>query len=143
MICPKTKSATHCLTKLFPIYQNKHWTIRQQDDRSVHPSSRRIILKIVGFQGSLETRICRFVWSFLLLFDPDFSRYCSHISVVKPQDVWNILMRFQRQFEPKVYPLGIILFTLPSQELGSQFNLFLLCFEIALCLQYAQTCTWT
>ena len=23
--CPKAKSATHCLTKLFPIYQNKHW----------------------------------------------------------------------------------------------------------------------
>ena len=50
-------------------------------------------------------------------------------------------MRFQKQFEPKVYPLGIILFTLPSQELGSQFNLFLLCSEIVLCLQYAQTCS--
>ena len=24
LICPKAKSATHCLTKLFPIYQNKH-----------------------------------------------------------------------------------------------------------------------
>ena len=24
LICPKTESATHCLTKLFPIYQNKH-----------------------------------------------------------------------------------------------------------------------
>ena len=52
-----------------------------------------------------------------------------------------ILMQFQKRFEPKVYPLGIILLTLPSQELGLQFNLFLLCFEIlVLCLQYAQTC---
>jgi hypothetical protein len=25
--CPKAKSATHCIAKLFPFYQNKHWTI--------------------------------------------------------------------------------------------------------------------
>ena len=49
MICPKTKSATRCLTELFPIYQNKHWIIRRQDDPSVDPSFHRIILKIVGF----------------------------------------------------------------------------------------------
>ena len=49
MICPKTKSATHCLTEVFPIYQNKHWTIRQWDDRSIDPSSHGIILKIVIF----------------------------------------------------------------------------------------------
>ena len=36
-----------CLTELFPIYQNKHWTIRRRNDRSVDPSSHRIILKIV------------------------------------------------------------------------------------------------
>ena len=29
MKCPQTKSATHCLTKLFPIYQNKHWNIQR------------------------------------------------------------------------------------------------------------------
>ena len=34
-ICPKTKSSNPCLTKLLPIYQNKHWTIRWQDDCSV------------------------------------------------------------------------------------------------------------
>ena len=34
MICPNTKSATHCLTELFPIYQNKHWTIRLRDDHT-------------------------------------------------------------------------------------------------------------
>ena len=50
MKCPKTKSATHCLTKWFPIYRNKHWTIRRRDDHSADPSSNRIILKIVGFQ---------------------------------------------------------------------------------------------
>ena len=50
MICPKTKSATHCcLIELFPIYQYKHWTIRRRDDCSVDSSSHRNILKIVGF----------------------------------------------------------------------------------------------
>ena len=34
LICPKTKSPSHCLSKLFPIYQNKHWTIRQQHNCS-------------------------------------------------------------------------------------------------------------
>jgi hypothetical protein len=24
--CPKSKSLSHCLTELFPICQNKHWT---------------------------------------------------------------------------------------------------------------------
>ena len=33
--CPKNKSATHCLTELFPINPNENWTA---------------ILKIVGFQ---------------------------------------------------------------------------------------------
>ena len=47
--CPKSKSLSHCLTELFPIYQNKHWTIRWQKDHSVNPWSHRIILKIVGF----------------------------------------------------------------------------------------------
>ena len=42
----ETKSATHCLTKLFLIYQNKHWT-KQRDDRSVDPSYH---IKIVRFQ---------------------------------------------------------------------------------------------
>ena len=36
--CPKSKSLSHCLTELFTIYQNKHWTIRQQDDHTVVPS---------------------------------------------------------------------------------------------------------
>ena len=47
---PKSKSLSHCLTELFPIYQNKHWTIRRQEDHTVIPSYQRIILKIVGFQ---------------------------------------------------------------------------------------------
>ena len=33
--CPKANSATHCLTKLFPIYQNKRWTIRWRDDHTI------------------------------------------------------------------------------------------------------------
>ena len=49
LICPRTKSASHCLTKLFPIYQNKHWTIRRRDDHIVVPSSNRIKLKIDWF----------------------------------------------------------------------------------------------
>ena len=49
MICPKTNSATHCLTNLFPMYQNRHWTIKRQDDHSVDPSPHHIILRIVGF----------------------------------------------------------------------------------------------
>ena len=53
MICPKTNSATHCIAELFPIYQNKHWTIKWQDDRSIEPLSHCIILKIVGFVVNL------------------------------------------------------------------------------------------
>ena len=50
MICPKTKSANHFLTELLPIYQNKHWTIRRRNDRSLNPPFyHRIILKIDGF----------------------------------------------------------------------------------------------
>ena len=45
--CPKSKSLSHCLTELFTIYQ--HWTMRLRDNRSIDPSSHRIILKIVGF----------------------------------------------------------------------------------------------
>ena len=45
-ICPKAKSATHFLTELFPIYQNKHWTIRQRDDHIVVQSSQGNISKI-------------------------------------------------------------------------------------------------
>ena len=46
LICPNTKSATHCLTELLPIYENKHWTIRRRDDHIVVPSSNCNILKI-------------------------------------------------------------------------------------------------
>ena len=53
LIGPKSKLLSHCLTELLSIYQNKHWTIRQWDDRSVNPLSHRIILKIVGFLDSL------------------------------------------------------------------------------------------
>ena len=51
--CPKANLATHCLAEFFPIYQNKHWTIRWQDDHTVVLSSHRIILKIVGFHISI------------------------------------------------------------------------------------------
>ena len=36
-----------CLTEIFPIYQNKHWTIKHRDDCSGDPTSHRIISKIV------------------------------------------------------------------------------------------------
>ena len=51
--CPKSKSLSHCLTELFPIYQNKHWIIRRQKDCSVDPLFHRIILNIVGFLNIL------------------------------------------------------------------------------------------
>ena len=44
--CPRTKSASHCLTEIFPIYQNKHWTISRRDNHIVVPLSNRIKLKI-------------------------------------------------------------------------------------------------
>ena len=50
LVCPRTKSASHCLTELFPIYQNKHWTIRRRDDHILVQSSHRNISKIDGFQ---------------------------------------------------------------------------------------------
>ena len=46
LICPRAKSANQCLTELFPMYQNKHWTIRQRDDHIVVPLSNRNKLKI-------------------------------------------------------------------------------------------------
>ena len=49
LICPRTKSASHCLTELFPIYQNKHWTIRRRDDHIVVQSSHHNIFKIDWF----------------------------------------------------------------------------------------------
>jgi hypothetical protein len=48
----------HCPTELLPIYQNKHWTIRQWDDRSVDPSSHHIILKIVEFHFTTPDSNC-------------------------------------------------------------------------------------
>ena len=52
MICPKAKSATHCLTELFSIYQNKHGTIRRRDHHIVVQSSHRNIFKIDWFQAA-------------------------------------------------------------------------------------------
>ena len=46
------KSATHSLTELFLIFQNKHGTIKRREDRTVVPSSHCIILKSVGFYVS-------------------------------------------------------------------------------------------
>ena len=57
LICPKAKSATHCLTKLFPIYQNTHWTIRQQDNHTFVPLSHHIILKIVRWNAQLGPKL--------------------------------------------------------------------------------------
>ena len=57
LICPRTKSASHCLTELFPIYQNKHWTIRRRDDHIVVQSSHRNIFKIDRFQVTRFTNI--------------------------------------------------------------------------------------
>ena len=36
--CPNAKSLSHCLTELFPIYQNNIWTIRQWDNHTIVPS---------------------------------------------------------------------------------------------------------
>ena len=38
MKCPNAKSLSHCLTELFPIYQNNIWTIRQWDNHTIIPS---------------------------------------------------------------------------------------------------------
>ena len=47
--CHKANSMSHCLTKLFPIYQNNIWTIRQWGDHTIVPSSHPIMLKIGRF----------------------------------------------------------------------------------------------
>ena len=52
----KAKSLSHCLTELFPIYQNKHWTIRR--------SFRRTIVPLYYIE---DYRISRFVWVFEIL----------------------------------------------------------------------------
>ena len=46
---PKSNSLSHCLTKLFPFYQNKHWTIQRRNDGSVDQPFHCILSKIVGF----------------------------------------------------------------------------------------------
>ena len=46
MKCPRAKSSNHCLTELFSIYQNKHWTIRRRDNHIVVQSSHLNISKI-------------------------------------------------------------------------------------------------
>ena len=56
LICPKNKSASRCLTELFPIYPNNHWTIRRRDDHIVVPSSNRIKLKIDWFQVKVSNQ---------------------------------------------------------------------------------------
>ena len=56
---PKSKSLSHCLTALFPIYQNKHWTIRRRDNRSIDSSSHHIILMIVGFYKVIRKTLDR------------------------------------------------------------------------------------
>ena len=48
-------TSNHCLTELFLIYQNKHWTIRQLDDHIVIPSSNHIKSKIDWIQ---EMALC-------------------------------------------------------------------------------------
>ena len=58
--CPKSKSLSQCLTELFPIYQNKHWTIRQWDNCSIDPSSHRIILKIDFTTFCTRSNKCQF-----------------------------------------------------------------------------------
>ena len=69
LICPRAKSSNHCLTELFSIYQNKHWTIRRRDDHIVVPSSNRIKSKIdwIFVYSSLEYGFCnkslRYKWS--------------------------------------------------------------------------------
>ena len=69
MTCPKTKSATHCLTDLFSIRQNKHWTIRRRDNRFVDQSSHCILFKIVGFLNTslLLLSYCFFFKAFNLV----------------------------------------------------------------------------
>ena len=47
--CPKSKSLSHCLTELFPIYQKK-----PLDHQTAGRLSHSIILKIVGFQDCLK-----------------------------------------------------------------------------------------
>ena len=42
LICPRANLSNHCLTELFSIYQNKHWTIRWRDDHIVVPSFNHI-----------------------------------------------------------------------------------------------------
>ena len=53
LICHRTKSASHCLTELFSIYQNKHGTIRRRDGHIVVQSSHRNIFEIDGLLISL------------------------------------------------------------------------------------------
>ena len=57
---------SHCFTELFPIYQNKHWTIRRRNDRFVVPLFHPIISKIDGFQHThLQDLAANMVFWFL------------------------------------------------------------------------------
>ena len=70
----KSKSLSRFFTELFPIYQNKNWSNRQQDNQSVDPSSHCIILKIVGFYLSEMAFINQFYFVIdnIELYEPPF-----------------------------------------------------------------------
>ena len=62
LICPKTKSATHCLTELFPFYQNKHWIIRRRDNHTIVLSSDRptvLYWRLSDFRSQIVKVPCR------------------------------------------------------------------------------------
>ena len=61
LICPRTKSASHCLTELFPIHRNKHWTIRRRDDNIVIQWSNRNIFKVDWFYMYSFSLQCKYL----------------------------------------------------------------------------------
>ena len=67
--CPKSKSLSHCLTKLFLFYQNKHWTIQRRNNGSVDQPFHRILSKIVRFLTKNEKSFHWKVepWSFITI----------------------------------------------------------------------------
>ena len=57
--CPKSKSLSHCLTELFPIYQNKHWITAGPMSIMLDGPTPPNVLRPVGQFPGKSARWCR------------------------------------------------------------------------------------
>ena len=92
MILPKTKSATHCLTKLFTVYQKNIGPSNGRTDRSIVPATHRPIVPLYYIE---DCQICNLgtnmansfhtLWNKINLFVLAQTCYSKHLVYVERQ----------------------------------------------------------